>query len=111
MLNLQFLTGIMATEGRLKTAETVSIKTDFKVLQLLNAMRKSKRLFSVGYTSPLDQPEAIFSLSHVQNFLGPFQTPKQKGAHPPSGNPLIIILIGRRTVKIVTFINNISKTK
>jgi hypothetical protein len=34
-------------------------------------------------------------LAHVQNFLGDegdcrfHQTPKKKGAHPPSGNPLM----------------------
>jgi hypothetical protein len=33
----------------------ISIKTDFKVLQLLNELRQSKRLFSVGYTSPFWQ--------------------------------------------------------
>jgi hypothetical protein len=57
MLNLIFPVTV-ATGGHLKIAKNhyvalfFSIKTDFKVLQLLNAMRKSKRLFSVGYTSP-----------------------------------------------------------
>jgi hypothetical protein len=45
----------MATGGRLKIAKHhyfalfFSIKTDFKVLQLLNELRESKRLFSDGY--------------------------------------------------------------
>jgi hypothetical protein len=49
---------------------------------------------------------AILSLSHVQNFLGdggggtpPFIPPKQKGAHPPSGNPLIYLLNGGSALK------------
>jgi hypothetical protein len=58
-------------------------------------------LFSVDYTLPYDQSGVIFSLSKVQNFLGdegdyrpPFKPPKQKGAHPPSGNPLMYLLAG-----------------
>jgi hypothetical protein len=58
-----------------------SIKTDMKVLQLLNGLRKSKRhFFLVGYMLPYDPPEAIFSLSHVQNFLGFFRPP----SNPPN---------------------------
>jgi hypothetical protein len=67
-----------------------SIKIDFKVLPLLNGLRKSQRLYSIGYTLPYDRPGAIFSLSQVQNFLGneadsnppPFKLPKQKGYTP-----------------------------
>jgi hypothetical protein len=53
-------------------------------------------LFSVGYTLPYDQSGImIYSLSQVQNFLGDdFKPPKQKGAHPPSGNPLMYLLVG-----------------
>jgi hypothetical protein len=47
-----------------------SIKTDFNVLQLLNGLRSSQRLFCIGYTLPKNQSEAIFRLSQVQNFLG-----------------------------------------
>jgi hypothetical protein len=37
--------------------------------------------------------------------------PKQKGAHPPSGNPLMDLLVGSRAEKVVTFLNNISRPK
>jgi hypothetical protein len=72
--------------------------------------------FSVGYTLPFDRPGVIFSLSQVKNILAkrgiaPLQTPKQKGAHSPSGNPLMYFLVGGRAEKVVTFLNNISQTK
>jgi hypothetical protein len=31
---------------------------------------KGKMLFRVGFKLPSNRPEAMFSLSHVQNFLG-----------------------------------------
>jgi hypothetical protein len=37
--------------------------------------------------------------------------PKQKGAHPPSGNPLMYLLDSGCAKKVVTFLNNISQTK
>jgi hypothetical protein len=61
-----------------------------------------------------------FLASHKsKKFLGlamkgtaaPFKPPKQKGAHPPSGNPLMYLLAGGRAEKVVTFCNNISQTK
>jgi uncharacterized protein YjbK len=65
---------------------------DFKLRQLLNGL--SKRLFSIGYTLPYDQLEAIFSLSHVQNFLGDegsaasLRTPETEGGTSPFWQPL-----------------------
>jgi hypothetical protein len=59
----------MATRGHLKIAKNhyfaliFSIKIDFKVLQLLNGLRESQMLFSVGYTLPFDLSGVIFSLS------------------------------------------------
>jgi hypothetical protein len=41
----------------------------------------------------------------------PFKPPKQKGAHPPSGNPLMIYLVGGRRRKSGHFFNNISQTE
>jgi hypothetical protein len=32
-------------------------------------------------------------------------------AHPPSGNPLMYLLVGGRAENVVTFLNNISQTK
>jgi hypothetical protein len=43
--------------------------------------------------------------------LRPFQTPKQKGALPPSGNPLMNLLVGGRRRKMLTFFSNNSQTK
>jgi hypothetical protein len=74
-------------------------------------------LFSVGYTLPYDQSGVIYSLSHVQNFLGdegdsaPFKPPKQKGAHPPSGNYLMYLLVGGRAEKMDTFLTTFLKQK
>jgi hypothetical protein len=74
-------------------------------------------LFSVRNTLPYDLSGVFFSLSQVQNFLGddgglrPLQPPKHKGAHPPSGNPLMYLLVGGRAEKVVTFLNTISQTK
>jgi hypothetical protein len=89
------------------------IRTDLKVLQLLNAMRSSKRLFFVGYTSP----QAIFSLSHVQNVLGdegdyrPLQTPQTEGGTFPFWQPLMYHFDGGPRRKSGHFFNNISQTK
>jgi hypothetical protein len=114
MLRLKFSV-TMATRGHLKIAKNhnfamiFSIKIDFKVLQLLNGLRWSQMLFSVGYTLPYDQSGVIYSLSQVQNLLGdegdsaPFKPPKQKGAHPPSGNPLMYLLDGGRAEKGPSF--------
>jgi hypothetical protein len=41
-----------------------------------------------------------------KNFLA-----KQKGAHPPSGNPLMYLLDGGGAEKVLTFFSNISQTK
>jgi hypothetical protein len=50
-----------------------------------------------------------------QNFLGdeppPFKPPKQKGAHLPSGNPLMYLLVGGPQRKSDHFFINISQTK
>jgi hypothetical protein len=116
MLRLKFPV-TMATRGYLKIAKNhyfaliFSIKIDFTVLQLLNQM-----LFSVGYTLPYDQSGLIYSLSQVQNFPGdegdsaPFKPPKQKAAHPPSGNPLVYLLVRGPRRKRGHFFNNISQT-
>jgi hypothetical protein len=69
-----------------------SIKIDFKVLQLLNGLRKSQRLFSVGYTLLCNRSGVICSFSQVQNFLsdeGDCRSPSKpqtEGAHTPYGN-------------------------
>jgi hypothetical protein len=50
-------------------------------------------LFSVGYTLPYDQSGVIYSLSHVQNFLGdegdsvPFKPPQTEGGTSPFWQP------------------------
>jgi hypothetical protein len=36
---------------------------------------------------------------------------KQKGTHPPAGNPLMYLFDGGCAEKVVTFFNNISQTK
>jgi hypothetical protein len=41
----------------------------------------------------------------------PFKPPKQKGANPPSGNPLCNFSIGGGAEKVITFYINISQTK
>jgi hypothetical protein len=41
----------------------------------------------------------------------PFKPPKQNGAHPPSGNPLMYLLVGGRAEKEVTFLTTFLKTK
>jgi hypothetical protein len=70
----------MATRGHLKIAKNhcfaliFSIKIDFKVLQLLNGLRYSQRLFSVGYELPYDLSGVMFSLSQV-----PLKTPQTEG--------------------------------
>jgi hypothetical protein len=72
-------------------------------------------LFSVGYTLPYDRSGVIFSLSQVQNFLGdegaaaPFKPPKQREAHPPSGNPLMYLLDGAE--KVLTYFINLCQTE
>jgi hypothetical protein len=56
-------------------------------------------------------------LSHVQKIFGdkgdylPFKLPKQKGAHPPSGNPLIYHFDGGGAEKVVTFLKTFLKRK
>jgi hypothetical protein len=57
-------------------------------------------LFSVGYTLPSDRSGVIFNLSKVQNFLV-----------PPSGNPLMYLLVGGRAENVATLLNSISQTK
>jgi hypothetical protein len=59
----------MATRGHSKNwqknryfALIFSVKIDFKVLQFLNGLIWSQRLFSVGYTLPYDRPGVILSL-------------------------------------------------
>jgi hypothetical protein len=94
MLSLKFLV-TMATRGNLKIAKNhyfaliFSIKIDFKVLQLLNELRKSQRLFRVGYTVPYDRRGVIFSLTQVQKFLcdegnyrPPLNPPNRRGHIP-----------------------------
>jgi hypothetical protein len=41
----------------------------------------------------------------------PFKPPKQKGADPPSGNPLMYLLVGGRAKKEVTFLTTFLKQK
>jgi hypothetical protein len=59
----------------------------------------------------------ISSLLQVQNFLAmtgtavPFKPPKQKGAHPPSGNPLMYLLVRGRAEKVLTFLSTFLKWK
>jgi hypothetical protein len=83
-----------------------SIKTDFKVLQLPNELRWSLRLFSIGNMLPYDPK---FSWRCVG--LPPLQTPKQKGAHPPSCNLLMNFFYWGRRRKCDHFFINISQTK
>jgi hypothetical protein len=56
MLNFKFpvtmATGDVTQLQKITILHFFPIKTDFKVLQLLNAMRLSKRLFSDGYSLP-----------------------------------------------------------
>jgi hypothetical protein len=89
----------MATREHLKIAKkhyfalTFTIKIDFKVLQLLNGLRESQMLFSVGYTLPYDPSGVILSLSQVKNFLGdegtdaPFKPPNRRGHIPLLATP------------------------
>jgi hypothetical protein len=75
MLSLKFPV-TMATRGHLKIAKKslfcvdFFIKIDFKVLQLLNGIRQSQRLFSVGNTLPYDRPGVIYSFSQVNEVKG-----------------------------------------
>jgi hypothetical protein len=41
----------------------------------------------------------------------PFKPPKQKGGYPPSGNPLMYLLVGDRAEKEVTFLKTFLKQK
>jgi hypothetical protein len=74
----------------------LSIKIDFKVLQLLNGWDRVKG-FSKGYTLPyIIDLGSFLGSNKSQIFLAmrgaaaPFTPPPQtEGAHPPSGNPLI----------------------
>jgi hypothetical protein len=47
----------------------------------------------------------------IRGTATPFKSPKQTGAHPPSGNPLMYLVDGGRAEKVLTFFNNISQTK
>jgi hypothetical protein len=47
----------------------------------------------------------------MQRTTAPFKPPKQKGAHPPYGDPLMYLLVGAAPFKVVTILNNISQTK
>jgi hypothetical protein len=40
-----------------------------------------------------------------------FKPPKQKGAHPPSGNPLMNLLMGAEPKKVITFLSTFLKRK
>jgi hypothetical protein len=55
MLSLKFPVS-MVTRGHLK----IAVKIHLKVLQLLNELRWSQRLFGVGYTLPYDRPKGQF---------------------------------------------------
>jgi hypothetical protein len=85
------------------------ITTDFKVLQPLNGLRYSQRLFSVGYTLPFYWSEANFSHSQVQNLGGaaaPFKPLSRKhitSPHPSLAPPWCIFLIGDDAGKVITF--------
>jgi hypothetical protein len=74
-------------------ASSFSIKIYFKVLQLLKGLRWSQRIFSVGYTVPYERPGAMRGTS------ASFKPPKQKGAHPSSGDTLMYLLDGGRRLK------------
>jgi hypothetical protein len=115
MLNFKFPV-TMATVGRLKFAKNhyfalfySSKQTEFKVLQLLNGLRQSKRLFSVGNTLRYDRPEVNFSLSHVQTFLGDegtaasLQTRYRRGYIPFLATPWCTFLIEKNR-KVITFL-------
>jgi hypothetical protein len=101
MLSLKYPVN-MAMRGHLKIAKNhffawiFSIQKYFKVLQLLKGLRKSQRLFSVGYTLPYDRPGVIVSLSQVQNLLGHEGTPPSSNPHHPSDNTLMYLLDGGR---------------
>jgi hypothetical protein len=47
----------------------------------------------------------------MRGTAAPFKPPKQKGAHPPSGNPLMYLLVGGRAEKVVTFFTTFLKRK
>jgi hypothetical protein len=93
------------------------MKIDFRVLQLLNELSKCQRLFSVGYILHYNRPGVIYSLSQVQIFLAmrgttaPFEPRKQKGAHPPSGNPLMYLFDRGGAEKVITFLAIFPKRK
>jgi hypothetical protein len=58
-------------------------------------------------TLPYDRPKTIFSPSHTALF----KPPKQKGAYPPSGNPLINLFDRGGVEKVITFYQHISNVK
>jgi hypothetical protein len=74
-------------------------------------------LFSVGYTLPYDCSGSYLASHKSKIFLAMWgtaaaiQTPKQKGAYPPSGNPLIYILARGPLRKIGHVLINISQPK
>jgi hypothetical protein len=47
----------------------------------------------------------------MRGTTAPFKPPKQKGAHPPSENPMMYHFDGVCAEKVVTFFNNISQMK
>jgi hypothetical protein len=47
----------------------------------------------------------------MKGTAAPLQTPKQKGAHPPSGNPLMYLLNGGGAEKVITFLTTFLKRK
>jgi hypothetical protein len=47
----------------------------------------------------------------IRGTAAPFKSPKQKGAHPPSGNHLMCLLVGGRAEKVVTFLSTFLKRK
>jgi hypothetical protein len=71
---------------------TISIKNDFKVLQLLIGLRVCKRLFSLKVclkTFLACHLSKIFL--EMREATTPLQTRKQKGANSRSGNPLFYL--------------------
>jgi hypothetical protein len=108
MLSLKFPV-TMATRGHLKIGKKhyfaliFSIKIDSKCCNFSMDWDRVKGFLAL-ITSYLMVHLGSFLASHSPKFAWrwgglppPFKPPKQKGAHPPSGNPLIILLYrGRR---------------
>jgi hypothetical protein len=47
----------------------------------------------------------------IRGTAAPFKPPKQKGAHPPSGNPLVNHFDGGGAEKVITFLTTFLKQK